>query len=57
MAWANFVDAGGGAHHAWHEFYPEHALVADSFDTAANIGFEDARLRGIELAALERTDA
>ena len=57
MAWANFVDAGGGLHHGWHEFYPERALVADSFETAATSAFEDARLRGIELGALERVDA
>ena len=57
MAWANFADAGGGAHHLWHEFHPEHALVTDSFDTAVNVAFDDARVRGLELTALERTNA
>jgi len=57
MAWANFVDAGGRPHHAWHEFYPERTLVAGSVDTAAEVAFEDAQRRGIELGALERTDA
>jgi hypothetical protein len=33
-AWVNFADAGGGAHHTWHEFPPSPSLVTDSVSTA-----------------------
>jgi hypothetical protein len=54
VAWTNFEDAGGTAHHRWNTFQPEFALVTDSFTAAVEAAQEDARARMLFIGPITR---
>jgi hypothetical protein len=56
VAWTNFEDAGGGAHHVWHTFHPELAVITDSFETAVAAALADVRSRMLPVGPLSGVD-
>jgi hypothetical protein len=42
VAWVNFSDAGGGAHHMWWPVEPRSNLVTDDYVTACQVAETDA---------------
>jgi hypothetical protein len=56
VAWTNFEDAGGGAHHVWHTFHPELAVITDSFEAAVAAALADARARMLPVGPFSRVD-
>jgi len=53
-AWANFEDAGGGAHVTWHTFHPSGAVLTETLDQIVEYAKLDSLERGLRLGSFHR---